>query len=158
MLVDTFADGEIDFTAADWEHALGGMHALICVRGALIAHGAVVQRRMLHQGAALRCGYLEAVAVREDWRGQGLAMAVMDALEQVLRGAYQLGALSSSEAGRHIYGSRGWLPWQGTTAVLAPAGVTPTPDDDGSIFVLPLSVDLDTAGELTCDYRDGDVW
>src|ERR1700712_2204553 len=116
MLLDAFADGEIDFTDADWEHALGGMHALICVRGALVAHGAVVQRRMIHQGAALRCGYLEAVAVREDWRGQGLAMAVMDALEQVLRGAYQLGALSSSEAGRGPYASRRWLRGGGATA------------------------------------------
>jgi aminoglycoside 2'-N-acetyltransferase I len=158
MLLDAFADGEIDFTDADWEHALGGMHALICVRGALVAHGAVVQRRMIHQGAALRCGYLEAVAVREDWRGQGLAMAVMDALEQVLRGAYQLGALSSSEAGRHIYASRGWLPWRGPTSVLAPSGVAPTPDDDDAVFVLPLDADLDTTGEITCDYRDGDPW
>jgi aminoglycoside 2'-N-acetyltransferase I len=158
MLLDAFADGEVDFTDADWEHALGGMHALICVRGALVAHGAVVQRRMIHRGAALRCGYLEAVAVREDWRGQGLAMAVMDGLEQVLRGAYQMGALSSSEAGRHIYGSRGWLPWRGATSVLAPAGLIPTPDDDDSVFVLPLEADLDTAGEITCDYRDGDPW
>ena len=158
MLIDAFAGGEIDFTDADWEHSLGGMHALVCVRGALIAHGAVVQRQMVHQGAALRCGYLEAVAVREDWRGQGLAMAVMDALEQVLRGAYQLGALSASEAGRHMYASRGWLPWQGMTSVLAPSGMTPTPDDDGSIFVLPVSVDLDTTGEISCDYRAGDVW
>jgi aminoglycoside 2'-N-acetyltransferase I len=158
MLIDAFSDGEIAFTDADWDHALGGMHALICVHGALIAHGAVVQRRMVHQGAALRCGYLEAVAVRADWRGQGLAAAVMDALEQVLRGAYQLGALSSSEAGRNLYTARGWLPWQGTTSVLAPSGMTPTPDDDGSIFVLPLSVDVDTAGEISCDYRDGDVW
>ncbi|MCW2553541.1 MAG: aminoglycoside 2-N-acetyltransferase [Mycobacterium sp.] len=158
MLLTAYADGEIDFTDADWEHSLGGMHALICVRGALIAHGAVVQRRMVHRGMALRCGYLEAVAVREDWRGQGLAMAVMDALEQVLRGAYQMGALSSSDAGRNLYASRGWLPWQGTTAVLAPSGMTPTPDDDGSIFVLPLSVDLDTTGEIACDYRGGDVW
>jgi aminoglycoside 2'-N-acetyltransferase I len=158
MLLDAFADGEIDFTDADWEHALGGMHALICVRGALVAHGAVVQRRMIHQGAALRCGYLEAVAVREDWRGQGLAMAVMDGLEQVLRGAYQLGALSSSEAGRHIYASRGWLPWRGPTSVLAPSGVAPTPDDDDAVFVLPLDADLDTTGEITCDYRDGDPW
>jgi aminoglycoside 2'-N-acetyltransferase I len=158
MLVDAFADGEVDFTDADWEHALGGMHALICVRGALIAHGAVVQRRLIHRGKALRCGYLEAVAVREDWRGQGLAMAVMDALEQVLRGAYDMGALSASEAGRHIYGTRGWQPWQGMTSVLTPSGVVATPEDDASIFVLPVTADLDTTGEITCDFRDGDVW
>jgi aminoglycoside 2'-N-acetyltransferase I len=117
---------------------------------------------MIHQNVALRCGYLEAVAVREDWRGQGLALAVMDGLEQVLRGAYQLGTLSSSEAGRHMYAARGWLPWQGTTSVLAPSGMTPTPDSDDSVFVLPLGlpdgIELDTAGELTCDWRDGDVW
>jgi aminoglycoside 2'-N-acetyltransferase I len=158
MLVDAFAGSEVGFTDVDWEHALGGMHALICVRGALIAHGAVVQRRMIHRGVALRCGYLEAVAVREDWRGQGLAMAVMDGLEQVLRGAYQLGALSASEAGRHIYGTRGWQPWQGMTSVLTPSGVVATPDDDESVFVLPVTADLDTTGEITCDYRDGDVW
>jgi aminoglycoside 2'-N-acetyltransferase I len=158
MLTEAFGDGELDFTDSDWEHALGGMHALICVRGALIAHGAVVQRRLIHGGTALRCGYLEAVAVREDWRGQGLATAVMDALEQVLRGAYQLGALSSSEAGRQMYASRGWLPWQGRTSVLAASGVTPTPDDDASIFVMPVSVHLDTTADITCDWRDGDVW
>ena len=82
----------------------------------------------------------------------------MDAAEQVLRGAYQLGALSVSEAGRHLYTSRGWLPWRGPTSVLAPAGLTRTPDDDNGLFVLPVSVELDTTAELTCDWRDGDVW
>ncbi len=157
MVIDAFG-GETDFTDADWEHALGGMHALICVRGALIAHGAVVQRRLIHGGTPLRCGYLEAVAVREDWRGQGLASAVMDALEQVLRGAYQLGALTASEAGRPLYASRGWLPWRGETFVLSPSGLVRTPNDDGSVFVFPLGSELDTAATITCDWRDGDVW
>ncbi|BBZ26268.1 aminoglycoside 2'-N-acetyltransferase [Mycolicibacterium madagascariense] len=158
MLVDAFRGGESAFLDSDWEHALGGMHALICVRGALVAHGAVVQRRVLHRGAALRCGYVEAVAVREDWRGQGLATAVMDGLEQVLRGAYQLGALCSSEAGRSLYAARGWMPWQGATSVLGPSGVTPTPEYDAMIFALPVHADLDPTAEITCDFRDGDVW
>lgn len=158
MVIEAFGGSEVDFSEADWEHALGGMHALICHRGALIAHGAVVQRRLLHRGDALRCGYLEAVAVREDWRGQGLAMAVMDALEQVLRGAYRVGALSASEAGTPMYLARGWLPWHGPTSVLAPEGLTRTPDDDGSVYVLPIDVEVDTAAELTCDWRPGDVW
>jgi aminoglycoside 2'-N-acetyltransferase I len=159
MVIEAFAG---EFSDADWEHALGGMHALICHHGALIAHAAVVQRRLLYRDTALRCGYVEAVAVREDWRGQGLAGALMDAAEQVLRGAYQLGALSASEAGRPIYISRGWLPWQGPTSVLAPEGLTRTPDDDNGLFVLPVSLpnnlELDTTAEITCDWRDGDVW
>lgn len=159
MVIDAFGG---EFTDADWEHALGGMHALIFDHGALIAHAAVVQRRLLHRDAALRCGYVEGFAVREDRRGQGLATAVMDAAEQVLRGAYQLGALSASAAGSHIYAARGWLPWHGPTSVLAPDGVTRTPDDDNCLFVLPVALpegtELDPTAEITCDWRDGDVW
>lgn len=155
MVIEAF---EGDFSDADWEHALGGMHAFICHHGLLIAHAAVVQRRLIYRDTAWRCGYVEAVAVREDWRGQGLASAVMDAVEQVLRGAYQLGALSSSEMARDMYLARGWAPWQGTTSVLGPAGVTRTPEDDRSLFVLPIGLELDTTAEITCDWRDGDVW
>lgn len=159
MVTEAF-DG--DFSEADWEHALGGMHAFICHHGALIAHAAVVQRRLIYRDTALRCGYVEAVAVREDWRGQGLATAVMDAVEQVLRGAYQLGGLSSSESAKDMYPARGWVPWQGATSVLTPAGVTRTPEDDGSLFVLPTDLpagmDLDTTAEITCDWRNGDAW
>jgi aminoglycoside 2'-N-acetyltransferase I len=158
MVTEAFGGPDGEFSDADWEHALGGMHALICVRGALIAHGSVVQRRLIYRDTPLRCGYLEAVAVREDWRGQGLATAVMDALEQVLRGAYQLGALCASDAGRPVYLARGWLPWEGPSSVLKPSGVSRTPDDDGSLFVIPVTVDLDTTAELTCDWRPGDVW
>jgi aminoglycoside 2'-N-acetyltransferase I len=155
MVYDAFAG---EFTDTDWDHALGGMHALIWHRGAIIAHGAVVQRRLLYRSAALRCGYVEAVAVREDWRGQGLAIAILDACEQVIRGGYQLGALSSSDRGRRLYTLRGWLPWRGPTSVIAPAGATRTPDDDGSVFVLPVGINLDATAELACDWRDGDVW
>lgn len=163
MVIEAFRNSSIgDFTDADWEHTLGGMHALISHHGALIAHGAVVQRRLLYRDTALRCGYLEGVAVREDWRGQGLATAVMDALEQVLRGAYQIGALSATEEGRPMYTARGWLAWQGPTSVLQPAGLARTPDDDRSLLVLPIDlpngIELDTTAGLTCDWRDGDVW
>ncbi len=155
MVTDAFAG---DFTDADWEHTLGGMHALIWHHGAIVAHAAVVQRRLYYHDNALRCGYVEGVAVREDWRGQGLVGALLDGVEQVTRGAYQLGALSSTMRARRLYKSRGWLPWCGPTSVLAPTGRIPTPDDDGSVFVLPVSVSLDTSAELTCDWRAGDVW
>jgi aminoglycoside 2'-N-acetyltransferase I len=155
-LLDEAYAGE--FTDADWDHALGGMHAIIGHRGALIAHAAVVQRRLLHRGAALRCGYVEGVAVREDWRGRGLGSAVLDAVEQVVRGAYQVGALSASGAGERLYRPRGWLNWRGPTSALTPKGPVPTPDDDGTVFVLPVGVDLDPDEGLVCDWRYGDVW
>lgn len=152
-----------DFTDDDWEHALGGMHALIFDHGVLIAHAAVVQRRILYGSSALRCGYIEAVAVREDCRRQGLGSALMDACEQVIRGAYQLGGLATSTMAQPMYRARGWTPWRGPLWVLTPGGRVRTPDDDGSVFVYPVSralgtTALDTTAELTCDWRLGDVW
>lgn len=159
MVIEAFRG---DFADSDWEHALGGMHAVICQRGEVIGHAAVIQRRLLYSDVALRCGYVEAVAVREDHRGQGLGGALMDAVEQVVRGAYHLGALGATELGEPLYTGRGWIRWQGPTSVLAPGGITPTPDDDGYVYVLPIdlppSVALDPTAPLTCDWRDGDVW
>jgi aminoglycoside 2'-N-acetyltransferase I len=163
MVTEAFrtAPGEV-FTDTDWEHALGGMHAVICLRGAMLGHAAVIQRRLLYGGVALRCGYVEGVAVREDHRGQGLAHALMDAVEQVIRGGYQVGALSTSELGRPLATTRGWSPWTGRTSVLTPDGVRPTPDDDGSLYVLPNAlppgISLATDAAITCDWRNGDVW
>ncbi|MGD9621732.1 MAG: GNAT family N-acetyltransferase [Mycolicibacterium sp.] len=163
MVMEAFSDAaDGEFTDADWEHALGGMHALIFHRGALIGHAAVVQRRLLYRDVALRCGYVEAVAVRADHRGQGLGSALMDAAEQVVRGGYHIGALSASAVGRPLHVARGWLPWHGPMSVLAPHGLTETPEDDGSLLVLPAELPpgmmLDTGAAITCDWRDGPVW
>ena len=155
-LLDEAFNGEV--TEADWEHALGGMHALVWDGPELIGHGCVIQRRLLHQGRALRAGYVEAVAVRPDRQGQGHGATLMGALERVLRGAYDLGALGSTEEGAGFYAARGWKRWQGSSSALTPAGIRPTPDDDGCLYVFELAVPLDLSGELTCDWRDGDVW
>jgi aminoglycoside 2'-N-acetyltransferase I len=156
LVRDAFGPGQ--FTGQDWEHALGGMHALVHDGGALVAHGSVVQRRFLLAGRARRVGYVEAVAVAPGVRRRGHGAAVMGALEAVIRGAYDLGALSASDDGAQLYRSRGWRPWEGPTAALTPDGVVRTPDEDGSVYVLPSGPPLDLTGELTCDWRDGDLW
>jgi len=113
-LLEEVFDG--DLAETDWEHALGGVHALVWDGPALIGHGSVIQRRLLHQGRALRAGYVEAVAVRADRQGQGHGAALMGALERVLRGAYDLGALGSSAEGAGFYAARGWKLWQGPSS------------------------------------------
>ena len=147
-----------DLDDTDWEHALGGLHALALDGDGLVGHAALVQRRLLHGGRALRCGYLEAVAVRADRRRQGVGSALMAALEPVVRAAYDLGALGTSDEGRPLYVGRGWLPWRGPTAALTRTGVVRTPGDDGGVLVLPSSAPLDLEGELVADLRDGDAW
>ena len=147
-----------DMTDEDWEHGLGGMHALAWEGTELVGHASLIQRRLLHQGRALRTGYVEAVAVRADQRRRGHGAAIMDALERVARRAYDLAALASTEEAMPFYSARGWDLWRGPTSALTPTGVRRTEDDDGCVYVLPLGAPLDVAGELTCDWRDGDVW
>ena len=130
-----------------------------CGRGAeLIGHAAVVQRRLLHGGRALRAGYVEGAGIRADRRGRGHGSAMMEALERVVRGAYDLGALGATDEAADFYAARGWKLWQGPASALTPTGIERTEEEDGCIYVLPLAVSLDLSGELTCDWRDGDVW
>jgi aminoglycoside 2'-N-acetyltransferase I len=147
-----------DITEHDWEHSLGGIHALGWDGEELVGHAAVVQRRLLHGGRALRTGYVEGVGVRADHRRRGYGAAMMEALERVVRGAYDVGALGATDEAAPLYAGRGWKLWQGPSSALTPDGIRRTPDDDGGIYVLPGAVALDLAGELTCDWRDGDVW
>jgi aminoglycoside 2'-N-acetyltransferase I len=149
---------EEEMTDDDWEHALGGVHALAWERDELVGHASVVQRRLLHGGRALRSGYVEAVGVRTNRRRRGHAAAMMEALERVVRGAYVLGALAATDEAADFYAARGWQLWGGPTSALTPTGIERTQDDDGGIYVLPVNARLDLSGELTCDWRDGDVW
>ncbi len=147
-----------EMTDHDWEHALGGVHVLIWDGERLVGHAAIVQRRLLHGGRALRTGYVEGVAVHPAHRREGHGAAMTAELERIVRDAYELGALGASEEGELLYAARAWQRWRGPTFALTPTGIKRTPADDGSIYVLPANTPLDLDGELTCDWRDGDVW
>jgi aminoglycoside 2'-N-acetyltransferase I len=112
----------------------------------------------MHQGRALRTGYVEGVAVRADRRRRAYGAALMGAIERVIRRAYDLGALSATEEALPFYAARGWQRWQGPTSALTPVGVVRTDEDDDSVHVLPVAVPLDLSGAIACDWRDGSVW
>jgi aminoglycoside 2'-N-acetyltransferase I len=155
-MLDTTFDG--NFSDDDFDHALGGMHVLARDGAELVGHAAVVMRRLLHEGRALRTGYVEAVAVRPDRQRLGIGALVMDEVERIVRGGYELGALGAAKGAANWYAARGWEPWSGRTAVLAPDGLRPTPDEDGAVHVLPVTARLTPGAELVCDWRGGAVW
>ncbi len=157
-LLDGAFPAEEAYTEEDHEHALGGVHVLLWEDAELIGHGSVVMRRLLHEGKALRTGYVEAVAVRADRRRRGHGDVVMEALEGVIRRAYVLGALSASGMAGAFYAARGWQVWTGTVSVVTPDGVQRAEDEEGGIFVLPGSSALAADGDLACDWRDGEPW
>lgn len=154
LLYDVFDD----MTEPDWEHALGGVHAYVMEGEDVIAHASVVQRRLLYSGKALRTGYVEGVAVREDRRRLGLGGAVMAPLERIIRAAYDLGALGATDEAVPLYTARGWRLWEGPSYAITPAGIDRTADVDGAIWVLEAAVPLNVTARLACDWRDGDVW
>ena len=155
-LLDAVFEGEFDDD--DWEHALGGVHALAYDGGELVGHAAVAQRRLLYDGRALRAGYVEGVGVRADRRRRGIAAALMAEMERIIRGAYDLGALGTTDAGVALYTSRGWQLWRGPSSAITPDGIVRTAEDDGGIYVLPAGIELDLTAPLAADWRDGDVW
>ena len=154
LLYDVFDD----MTDHGCEHALGRVHALVWEGADLIGHASVIQRRLLDGGRALRTGYVEGVGVRADRRGRGHGAAMMDALETVVRGAYELGALGAADEAAAFYAARGWMLWQGPTSALTPSGIRRTGEEDGCIYIFPTQVPLDLSSGLTCDWRDGDLW
>ncbi|MGW3151212.1 MULTISPECIES: GNAT family N-acetyltransferase [Streptomyces] len=155
LLHDAF-DGEFD--DEDFEHGLGGIHALVHDGSGLAAHGSVVMRRARHRGRWLRVGHVEAVGVRPDVRRAGLGGRVMEALERFVDRAYDLGALSASDDGARLYAARGWRPWTGRVSALSPEGVVHLPEEEGSVYLRPaLAGPLDPGHGLVFDWRDGDV-
>ena len=112
----------------------------------MIGHASVIQRRLRLGGRALRTGYVEGVGVRADRRRRGVAGALLDEIERVIRGAYDLGVLGTTDVARPFYEARGWQLWQGPSSALTPRGIEPTPEDDGGIYVLPVAVELDLSG------------
>jgi aminoglycoside 2'-N-acetyltransferase I len=147
-----------DMTDEDWEHSLGGMHAIAWHGASIIGHASVIQRRLVHRGRALRTGYVEGVGVHPEWRRRGVGDQMMVALERIIEAAYDVGALGASDEAVTFYEHRGWIKWRGTSSAITPAGTIRTPDEDDGIYVLPFGCDIDVAGDLACDWRDGDVW
>ncbi|MEV7178073.1 GNAT family N-acetyltransferase [Kitasatospora sp. NPDC093679] len=155
LLDEVFAP---DMTDEDWEHCLGGLHTLVRDGAELVGHAAIVQRRLLHGGRALRTGYVEGVAVRADRQRDGIGSAMLAELVRIARGAYDLAALGSTDTAVPFYTAHGWRPWRGRTYALTPDGIRRTAEEDDGIYVLPLAVPVDVTGELVADWREGDVW
>lgn len=159
ILDDAFGtDEEERFTDDDWEHALGGVHFVVEQDGVIVAHAAVVERRLELDGRPVRTGYVEAVAVAPREQGRGHGALVMTQVGNWITGQFELGALGTGE--HRFYERLGWQTWRGPSSVRTTEGPRPTPDDDGFIMVLetPASPPIDLDAPISCEWRPGDVW
>jgi aminoglycoside 2'-N-acetyltransferase I len=155
MVVDAF-DGE--FTADDWEHALGGWHVVVEEDGVQLAHAAVVPRTLDVGDRPIDVGYLEAVATVRTRQREGLGTLAVRAAAEVLQREFAMGGLSTGE--HDFYARLGWERWRGESFVRDGDTVTRTVEDDDSIMVLRYgpSRDVDVSASITCTARPGDAW
>jgi aminoglycoside 2'-N-acetyltransferase I len=155
-LLDRAFAGEFDET--DWDHAIGGIHAVAELDGHIVAHASVVPRSLDVDGSEVRAGYVEAVATDPAAGGRGLGTAVMRAINDVIETDYELGALSTGSHG--FYERLGWRRWQGSTWVRTAAGVVRTEEDDDGLMVLATRAipEPDVDAPIVCEWREGDVW
>ena len=123
-----------------------------------MAHACVVLRRMIHGGRTLRVGYVEAVAVRADRRRAGYGRC-RDERPPPVRARWLRHRGARREQGpavctRRSVGSRGVAARSRCT----PGGVVRTEEEDDAIRVLVGGEPVDLDGDLTCDWREGDLW
>ena len=83
----------------------------------------------------------------------------MASMTDLVRGHFELGALSSGEWG--FYERLGWERWRGPTFVRTPNGTRQrTVEDDDGVMVLRCAAtrDIDVTADITCEARSGDSW
>ncbi len=159
LLFDAFdRDEDERFEEDDWQHAVGGLHFVLEIDGAIRAHASVVERELHIGSKPVRTGYVEAVATAPGHQGKGWGTLVMREVGSYIRDGFELGALGTGSHG--FYERLGWSTWLGPSSVRTETGVRLTPDDDGYIMMLdtPTSPRLDPTASISCEWRPGDVW
>jgi aminoglycoside 2'-N-acetyltransferase I len=146
------------FTDDDWQHTQGGWRVVVHTGATVLAHAAVVPRRIELGGHDLRAGYLEGVAVRPSRQASGLGTAVVRAATDHVRRAYEVGVLSTGEPG--FYEGVGWERWRGPSWVRAGASLRRTADEDDGLLVLRVSASplIPTGAAIVSEERAGDDW
>src|SRR6187397_34330 len=84
-----------DLTPEDVEHAMGGVHWLAEADGRLVGHASVVPRILEADGAPIRTGYVEAVAVQPGLQRSGIGTRLLREAAIHIAEAYELGALGT---------------------------------------------------------------
>ena len=159
LLEQAFDDG---FSDDDWQHTRGGWHVVILDDMddgmAPVAHAAVVPRVLEVAGRPWHSGYVEGVATAPGRQREGLGSLAMSQLAPILRGNFDMGALST---GRHDFYERlGWERWRGPSFARRGRELIRTAEDDDGLMVLRFgpSRDLDLSAAIVCESRTGDDW
>lgn len=146
-----------DFTAEDWDHAQGGMRWIGSLADEVVAHGAVVARRMWIDGKEVNVGYVEAIAVLPKYWRQGFGTILMKEITNYCEVNFELSMLSTDEKG--FYRTHGWREFPGKSFVLRGENITRSADEDaGLMYLSKTGIELLETSTVLCEERFGDSW
>jgi len=148
---------EDDFSDDDWKNTYGGLRFFGHLEDRLIAHGAVVPRKMHIDGESVDVGYVEAIAVEpKHWR-KGYGSLLLADITSFCKSEFSLSMLSTDET--DFYSKSGWRVFQGISYVLQDGKEFRTEDeDDGLMFMLGDEPGLKEPRKAVCNSRSGDAW
>ena len=153
-----FAAFDSGFSEDDWDHALGGWHAVVTEAGHVVSHASVILRQLEIGDRKLAAGYVEGVGTESAARGKGHGTRAMTEIAKIIRRDFELGALSTEA--HQFYEGLGWERWRGPTFVRSATGLTRTEDEDEGIMVLRFGpgTSIDLTASISCEERSGDDW
>ena len=147
------------FTAADANHAFGGVHVLARDSDRLVGHASAVPRRLRFGDEPWRqVGYVEAVAVDPGHQGTGVGSRMMELLQVEMSSRWPAALLSTGRA-TGFYESLGWQRWRGATYTQTATGVV-RDHIHGGLMILRFdpSTAPDVSARVTCEDRPGNAW
>ena len=134
------------------------MHLLLSADGAMVSHGAWVERELrAHGHGILRSAYVEAIATLPSQQGKGYGSLVLARMPSLF-GGYDIAVLSPSA--EEFYRRLGWETWEGPLSYRSPEGEEiATPEERVMILRLPRTpARLDSRAALSVDWRPLEVW
>jgi aminoglycoside 2'-N-acetyltransferase I len=148
---------EDDFSEEDWIHTFGGVRFLGMISGEIVAHGAIVPRKISINEELMVVGYLEGIAVSSNHQRQGVGRQLLSSITDFCRSEYQISMLSTDEF--DFYGNLGWKRFSGKSGVLINSEVMLTPDEDeGLMYLIGQPGFTQEISSAYCDPREGDHW
>jgi len=148
---------EGDFSDEDWGHAFGGTRFIGTLDERVIAHGAVVARRIWIDDLEMNVGYVEAIAVSpEHWR-KGFGKKLMAEITRYCGENFALSMLSTDE--KDFYRPHGWIDFPGKSFVRIGGEERRSADEDAGLMYLSTEgIELSEMSTAVCEERLGDAW
>lgn len=154
LLIEAF---DQDFSDADWQHTFGGTRVIGFIDNKVMAHAALVARKIWLDDIAHQVGYLEGVAVLPKFQKQGFGSELLASVSDFASKNYQWSMLSSSE--KYFYRKHGWQDYLGHSFVLIADKEIATPTEDEGLMYLAMGKhQIPSPMRAVCEQRSGDYW